>query len=276
MSISNSKNVEIVDSEFTNIAGDQVVGRDITIHYHHERPSESSKRGRQASMDTVDGSPYSDADSTPRELASSGPPNKGRTYIATTSEANEAIGTTHDRTTTHMRDNVTASNVQIYHTYMGADPLIHSNIGTPQLSSMPSGTAPPFLFKPPLPPPPEYMIGRDEQKAKVIETLLNQSPAHIAILGGGGMGKTTLALSVMHDCAVAEIANSLHISLAHRDAHLYETVLSSFPENSLLCLDNLETIWDHEMMRVELETMLSYLEQNSLVKALVGTSATFE
>ncbi|KAG6811193.1 hypothetical protein H0H92_008588 [Tricholoma furcatifolium] len=82
------------------------------------------------------------ADSTPRELASSGRPKKGRTYIATTSGANGAIGTTHERSTTHMRDNVTASNVQIYHTYMGADPLIHSNIEIPQLSSMPPATAP--------------------------------------------------------------------------------------------------------------------------------------
>ncbi|KAG6805904.1 hypothetical protein H0H92_013534, partial [Tricholoma furcatifolium] len=148
MSISNSKNVEILDSEFTSIARDQVNGRDITIHYHHERPSESSKRGRQSSIESVDASFSNDADGTPREPASSGPPKKkGRTSIAITDEANEA-----DRSVTHMRDNFTANNLQINHTYMGADtshnrfltnPLIHStNIGIPQLSSMHPATEP--------------------------------------------------------------------------------------------------------------------------------------
>ncbi|KAG6808476.1 hypothetical protein H0H92_004010 [Tricholoma furcatifolium] len=290
MSIKNSEHVEVHDNEFANIAGDQNIARDMTIHYHHQCPSgmrlrypteftfltgnaESSKRGRQDSIDSVDASLSIDADGTPEERASPGPPKKkGRTCIASAMELKGAIGITHDRSTTHMRDNFTASNLHIYNTYVVSDasnnrfltdPQIQSNIGTQKMPSMPPATAPPFLFKPPLPPSPEYMIGRDEQKSKVIETLLNQSPACIAILGGGGMGKTTLALSVMHDCAVAEIANSLHISLAHRDEHLYQTVLSSFPENSLLCLDNLETIWDYETMRLELEELLSHLQQKT-------------
>jgi DNA replication protein DnaC len=59
-----------------------------------------------------------------------------------------------------------------------------------------------IVYKPVLPPPPGLMIGRDKEKSKVLDTLLNEMPAHIAILGGGGMGKTTLALSLLHDPVV--------------------------------------------------------------------------
>ncbi|KAG6834923.1 hypothetical protein H0H93_006343 [Arthromyces matolae] len=138
-------------------------------------------------------------------------------------------------------------------------------------------------FLPVLPPPPEIMIGRDIERTQVINTLLDDdSPPHIAILGAGGMGKTTLALSVLHDRAVAsrypsrffvscegtlsvsslvvEIANALRIPFANRDEYLLDTVLSSFPEHALLCLDNLETIWGNESMRLELEGLLSALQ----------------
>ncbi|KAG6914744.1 hypothetical protein DXG01_015655, partial [Tephrocybe rancida] len=154
--------------------------------------------------------------------------------------------------------------------------------GTPQQASLPSPTALLFLYQPAVPPPVQLMIGRDEEKSKMIDTLLHAVPAHIAILGGGGMGKTTLALSVLHEHAVVdkypsryfvscegvstvlslvgEIANSLHIPLVDRDAHLLGAVISAFPADSLLCLDNLETIWDNETIRLDLEGLLSNLQ----------------
>ncbi|KAG6917239.1 hypothetical protein DXG01_003271 [Tephrocybe rancida] len=159
--------------------------------------------------------------------------------------------------------------------------------GTPQQAVLPIATALPLLYKPVLPPPAQLMIGRDEEKSRVIHTLLHTTmPAHIAILGGGGMGKTTLALSVLHEhvvlekfpsryfisceglpsvlSLVGEIANALRILLVNRDAHLIDTIISSFPERSILCLDNLETIWDDETMRLELEELLSYLQLQDL------------
>ncbi|KAG6844099.1 hypothetical protein H0H87_009799 [Tephrocybe sp. NHM501043] len=168
-----------------------------------------------------------------------------------------------------------------YNTDFLTDLLLQAHIsGQPQESGS-SAAAPPFVFKPVLPPAPQLMIGRDQQKSEVIGAFLDQWPARIAILGAGGMGKTTLALSVLHEQTVAdrypsrsfiscegtpsvlsligEIANALRLPLANRDVHLLDTILSSFPANSILCLDNFETLWDNEPMRVELGEFLSHL-----------------
>jgi predicted ATPase len=113
------------------------------------------------------------------------------------------------------------------------------------------------------------MVGRDNEKSLVLGTLLNKNPARIVILGAGGMGKTTLALSTLHEPAVVEhfpsryfvsceavtsasalvgeIANTLRIPPAKRDEHLIDMIL--FHPNALLCLDDLDTIWDNVAAR---------------------------
>jgi hypothetical protein len=82
------------------------------------------------------------------------------------------------------------------------------------------------------------------------------------------MGKATLALSSLHDPAVVEhfpsryfvsceavtstsalvgeIADILRIPPAKRDEHIIDVVLSSFHGNTVLYLDNFETIRDDE------------------------------
>ena len=112
------------------------------------------------------------------------------------------------------------------------------------------------------------MVGRDKEMSEVLHTLLVKTPARIAILGAGGMGKTTLALSSLHDPAViahfpsryfvsceavtsasalvGEIANVLRIPPSKRDEHIMDVVISSFHGNSVLCLDDFESIWDKE------------------------------
>ena len=140
------------------------------------------------------------------------------------------------------------------------------------------------------------MIGRDKEKFEVLDTLLDKTPARIAILGAGGMGKTTLALSSLHDPAViehfplryfvsceavtsasalvGEIANALRIPPAKRDEHLIDVIISSFHGNAVLCLDNFETIWDNEAARSDVEGFLSYinhLPQLAIIVTMRGT-----
>jgi hypothetical protein len=140
------------------------------------------------------------------------------------------------------------------------------------------------------------MIGRDNEHHDIVDALLSKMPARVAILGGGGMGKTTLALSTLHDPAVTdryhsryfvsceavpsvsalvgEVADALRIPPANRDEHLVDVILSSFHGNTALCLDNFETIWDNEAIRSDVEQFLSHLNrlpQLAIIITMRGT-----
>ncbi|THU84515.1 hypothetical protein K435DRAFT_927951, partial [Dendrothele bispora CBS 962.96] len=111
------------------------------------------------------------------------------------------------------------------------------------------------------------MFGRDDEKSTLVMTLC-KGHAHVIILGGSGMGKTTLALSALCDIEVIrkhpsrhfiscggiysveallpELANALHI---RKRENLYDKVLTLLRRASnplILCLDNFETIWEAE------------------------------
>ncbi|KAJ6454329.1 hypothetical protein C8R45DRAFT_1189462 [Mycena sanguinolenta] len=119
----------------------------------------------------------------------------------------------------------------------------------------------------------------DRSSSGVIDTLRQKSP-RIAILGGAGMGKTSLAKAVLHhpDIAAkfeqrffvtAESANTtrelaaliaLHLGLqAGRD--LTKPVVQYFSQrpSCLLVLDNLETPWEPLEFRQKLEEFLALL-----------------
>lgn len=136
-----------------------------------------------------------------------------------------------------------------------------------------------------MPPQPKVLIGRDKEKATIISTLLLVNPPpRVAILGLGGIGKTTLALSAMYDpqvtalyplryfvsCETAtsietlldEIANALQVPPASRGSSLYQLLLSTLREGKvLLCLDNFETVWDDTATRSGVEEFLSHLDE---------------
>ena len=106
----------------------------------------------------------------------------------------------------------------------------------------------------------------------------------VIILGSGGIGKTTLALAVLHDDQVAEkysqryfvscdgitsidlllteLAAVLRISPEARDQYLKEHVIKALRNHSrpaILCLDNLETLWEIPKSRSSVEAFLAIL-----------------
>ncbi|KAJ7742237.1 hypothetical protein B0H16DRAFT_1861152, partial [Mycena metata] len=126
--------------------------------------------------------------------------------------------------------------------------------------------------------------------------LLSQNTPRLAILGGGGMGKTVLARAVLHHtdtCArfehrffvSAEAATTavelaaligLHLSL-DPGANLTRTVVQYFISQAspcLLILDNLETPWEPAQGREGVENLLSLLaavEHLALIITLRGS-----
>ena len=117
-----------------------------------------------------------------------------------------------------------------------------------------------------LPPKPIFFHGREEIVDGVVDHLTEPGTARIAILGAGGMGKTTIALEVLYDLRVVEMfdghrmfqscealvdAASLVGKLAEQcgiepktpglQAALFAWL--SQGRRKLIVIDNLETIW---------------------------------
>ncbi|KAJ7706630.1 P-loop containing nucleoside triphosphate hydrolase protein, partial [Mycena metata] len=116
-----------------------------------------------------------------------------------------------------------------------------------------------------LPSKPKIFHGRESELEDIIQLLAQDSP-RLAILGGGGMGKTSLARAVLHHpdtCAKfqerffvsAEATTNAHQLATLTGLHLglepsgdpLRTVVHTFAEKEdpcLLVLDNLETPWE--------------------------------
>ncbi|KAJ7133825.1 P-loop containing nucleoside triphosphate hydrolase protein [Mycena filopes] len=130
-----------------------------------------------------------------------------------------------------------------------------------------------------LPGKPKLIYGRELEVQDILQMLSQPSP-RIAILGGGGMGKTTLAQAVLHhpDIApkyeqrffVTADSTTTSVELAARiGSHLginpatdlTKAVVRHFAAGPpcLLILDNLETPWESIQSRGKLEEFLSLL-----------------
>ncbi|TFK37764.1 P-loop containing nucleoside triphosphate hydrolase protein [Crucibulum laeve] len=133
-----------------------------------------------------------------------------------------------------------------------------------------------------LPPSPQIFSGRDNEQQQMIATIQKNTAARIAILGPGGIGKTSLALSVLHDhnivdifgirryfisCDAAITSDGL-ITIVAKYFNLEEKAkpsnaiihyLNSSTEPALMLLDNFETPWEIPEQRSKVEHFLSLL-----------------
>ncbi|KAF7336273.1 ATPase-AAA-core domain-containing protein [Mycena venus] len=145
-----------------------------------------------------------------------------------------------------------------------------------------------------LPPHPKIFHGRETELEHVLEAFSQESP-RIAILGGGGMGKTTLARAVLHHPNIhakfehrffvsAESATDnfelaaligLHLGLSP-GPDIGKLVVQYFSEQSscLLILDNMETPWDPIQTRGGTEDLLALLADVESM-ALMASSNCF-
>ncbi|KAJ7452870.1 hypothetical protein FB451DRAFT_1373979 [Mycena latifolia] len=130
-----------------------------------------------------------------------------------------------------------------------------------------------------LPASPKIFHGRDSELNDLINSLLMDS-ARVAVLGPGGMGKTTLAMAALHHAAMVDKYNLRHFVSCESAAtvgdllliiglylgletsnQLARAVIRYFEESGpcLLVLDNFETAWEPPESRGEIEEFLSLL-----------------
>ncbi|KAJ7267937.1 P-loop containing nucleoside triphosphate hydrolase protein [Mycena rebaudengoi] len=132
-----------------------------------------------------------------------------------------------------------------------------------------------------LPPHPQIFHGREAELQNAVNILVQDS-AHIAILGAGGMGKTSLATAVLHSPQLeakyahryfvpchssptcTELAATIadHIGL-EKGSNMTKKIAHYFAHAppSLLVLDNLETPWEPLSSRSEVEEFLSLMTE---------------
>ncbi|EJD36521.1 hypothetical protein AURDEDRAFT_174388 [Auricularia subglabra TFB-10046 SS5] len=150
-----------------------------------------------------------------------------------------------------------------------------------------------------LPAQPSLHFGRGRETAVLVEVLTQPSQAYVALLGGPGMGKTSLALSVLHEPTVlrhyggrrffvscdaadgqasclAVIAGSLGISGTDRQTLEKRLVvaLAAGDKPTFLVLDNFESAWESADGRADSERVLDLLASVSRLSFIITLRGT--
>lgn len=138
-------------------------------------------------------------------------------------------------------------------------------------------------FSATLPVKPAVFHGREDFVRDAVQLLVQPGHARLAVLGSGGMGKTSVALAILHDtqitahfdlrrffisCEAHADADSLIVALAtvlgleaSKDLLTVLVACLTGSPRTLLVLDNIETVWlVRDMVKIsEVERLLSTL-----------------
>lgn len=159
-----------------------------------------------------------------------------------------------------------------------------------------SDTAPTSQPRPSIPPRPHLLFGRTAELDAVANALSGGSAGRVAILGGPGMGKTTLAVAALHHITMRQrfgarrffvpfdsaegrasclgiIASAFGLRVSER-AECEKALASILGEGPVvLVLDNFESCWERPDQRADAERVLCFLdaiESLSLVITMRG------
>ncbi|KZV82628.1 hypothetical protein EXIGLDRAFT_702367 [Exidia glandulosa HHB12029] len=159
--------------------------------------------------------------------------------------------------------------------------LDHVQVLNTALESATKAVTAPSIPAQHLEPPPAYYFGRIAETESAVTTLDSDLSAYVAILGGPGMGKTSLARAILHHPTLTTRFGPKRYVVACDAADSRMTLLSllssafGIPTSSgsaakralksvlhgpsLLVLDNFESAWESPEQRQETESVLGFL-----------------
>ncbi|EJD36533.1 hypothetical protein AURDEDRAFT_188369 [Auricularia subglabra TFB-10046 SS5] len=162
----------------------------------------------------------------------------------------------------------------------------------------PTRPAPDPLCVPALPHRPHNFFGRDQEVDTVVTTLVRpEAGSYVAILGGPGMGKTSLALNVLHTPALVDHFGDARYFIACDAADGQSTLVQlisaafgmctsssaalkkrltvlSRGRPALLVLDNFESAWETPELRQDAEQLLQVLAEVPLLSIITTLRGT--